>query len=89
MPENNGMHTLTLENRIKASLTGILAVESFNEKQVSIKTDSECNLIISGDNLTVSKFNTENGTLVVEGKIFDIKYNEGAKAAGIIKKLFK
>ena len=89
MPESNGqMHTLTLENRNKASLTGITAVDSFNEKQVVVKMPSS-NLIICGENLNVSKFNTDNGTLVVEGMISEIKYSEGGKAAGVIKRLFK
>lgn len=81
-------HSLTLENQNKASMTGILAVESFNEKQVCVKTNSS-NLLIIGENLNVSKFNTDNGTLVVQGKICELKYNDGSKAAGVIKRLFK
>lgn len=89
MPENNEMHTLTLENRSKASLTGILSVDSFNEKQVHVNTAASNSIVLSGENLTVSKFNTENGTLVIEGKICEVKYIEGKSAAGLIKKLFK
>lgn len=86
--ENIQVHSLNLENQKKASLTGINAVESFNEKEVQIKT-GETSLTLYGEGLSVSKFNTENGTLVVEGKITEIKYHNGAKPAGVIKKLFK
>lgn len=90
MTENTtpAIHTIMIENQSKASLTGILTVESFNERQVHVKT-ATTSLVICGETLNVSKFNTENGTLVVEGKITEIKYNEGVKAAGVIKRLFK
>ena len=81
-------HSVTLENQKRASLTGISAVESFNEKEVQIKT-GEISLTIFGENLNVSKFNTENGTLVVDGKINEIKYHDNVKASGVFKKLFK
>lgn len=84
----NDKHTLTLENQQRASLTGIISVESFNEKQVNVKTQTRY-LIISGESLNVSKFNTENGTLVVEGNITEVRYTEKGKTAGIIKKIFK
>jgi sporulation protein YabP len=81
-------HAVTVENQQRANLTGIVSVESFNEKQVSIKTMSSY-LVITGENLNVSKFNTDNGTLVIDGKINEIRYSEKGKAAGVIKKLFK
>lgn len=81
-------HGLTLENQSRANFTGIVSVESFNEKQVSVKTAGR-SIIISGENLTVSKFNTENGTLAIEGRINEIRYIEKGKAAGVLKRLFK
>jgi sporulation protein YabP len=88
MPEIQMTHTLTLENQNKASLTGIASVESFNEKQVHMKTVSNTSITLCGENLTISKFNTENGQLVAEGKIIEIRYSENG-TAGFIKKLFK
>lgn len=83
-------HTLSIENRSKASLTGVTAVDSFNEKQVQAKLGTG-SIVITGDGLTVAKFNTENGTLVVDGTINEIKYSDssGAKAAGVFKRLFQ
>lgn len=82
------VHSVMVENQKKASLTGISAVESFNDREVLVKA-GEVSLSISGEGLNVSKFNTENGTLAVEGKINEIKYHSGQKAAGVFKKLFK
>ena len=78
-------HAVTVENQQRANLTGILSVESFNEKQVSIKTMSSY-LVITGENLNVSKFNTDNGTLVIDGQKNEINSSE-KEGSGVIKKL--
>lgn len=83
-------HMLTVDNRTRANLTGITAVDSFNERQVVARL-SQNGIIITGENLIVTKFNTENGTLTVDGMINEIKYTEGTggKAVRALKKLFK
>lgn len=81
-------NTLSLDNRKKANLTGVTAVESFNEREVKIRI-GETLLTVGGESLNVSKFNTENGTLTVDGKINEIKYSDNLKPAGILKKIFK
>ena len=83
-------HVLTVDNRTRANLTGITAVDSFNERQVTARL-AENGIIILGENLTVTKFNTENGTLTVDGVINEVKYVEGTggKAVRALKKLFR
>jgi sporulation protein YabP len=80
-------HGVQLENRKRMSLTGISAVESFNDREVTVRT-ADSVLVIGGEGLTVTKFNTDNGTLVVDGLIGSFKY-QGAKTAGVFKKIFK
>lgn len=82
-------HNVTIDNRKRVTMTGVIAVESFNEKQVQARL-KECGVLVLGESLNVSKFNTENGTLAVDGQINEIKYTQtGMKATGLIKKLFK
>lgn len=88
MSENIVQHTLTIENQKRASLSGIASVESFNERQIHLKT-ANGSLVICGENLVIAKFNTENGTLVADGNITEVKYSRGGDKAGFIKKLFK
>ncbi|NLK17417.1 MAG: sporulation protein YabP [Clostridiales bacterium] len=88
MSENSSQHSITIDNQKRASLTGVVAVESFNERQIHLKT-SAGSLTICGEGLVIAKFNTENGTLVADGKVTEVKYSDGLGKVGVIKKLFK
>lgn len=80
------LHSLTLEEQKRLNLTGILNVDSFNEKEVCLKL-AENTLHITGANLNVEKLNVEDGTLSILGDISAIRYS-GAKQS-IIKRIFK
>ena len=80
------LHSLTLEEQNRLNLTGILNVDSFNEKEVCLKL-AENTLHITGANLNVEKLNVEEGTLSILGEINTIKYS-GAKQS-LIKRIFK
>lgn len=84
--ENFKAHSLTLEEQKKLSLTGILNVESFNEKEVSLKLADNM-LSITGANLNVEKLNVEEGTLTIMGEIGAIRYS-GVKES-LMKRIFK
>ena len=84
--ENSKAHSLNLEEQKKLTLTGILNVESFNEKEICLKLSNNM-LTILGSNLNVEKLNVEDGLLTVIGEINTIKYS-GAKQ-NIIKRIFK
>ena len=81
-------HSITLEQRKRLSMAGIEAVESFNDKLVQIRVSEGVLLAVKGSALNVSKFNTENGTLSVEGVIEELKYTDKGQG-GLIKKMFK
>ena len=70
---------------VPRSLSGIAAVESFNERQVNIKRRSA--IYNLRENLTVSKFNTERHA-AIEGNITEHQYAEKGRRRGY-KKLFK
>lgn len=82
-------HGITLDNRKKLNMTGIEAVESFNDKLVQVRVNANVVLAVKGTNLNVSKFNTDNGTLSIDGDVEELRYADKHKGAGMLKKIFK
>lgn len=85
-------HSVSMEERERVLITGVLDVLSFDEE--SIITDTEQGmLIIRGNNLHVGKLNLEDGEVCVDGMIDSLEYSEaGAFAKGkgsILGKIFK
>lgn len=79
-------HSLTLENRAKGSMTGISEVLSYGENELCLNT-SEGLLTLTGKQLKIIKYNTEDGSLAFSGSVDAVKYN--AKKPPIIKRIFK
>lgn len=68
-------HHLTLEGREKAVITGVEAVDSFNEQMVVLATTAG-ELTLLGAQLHVSHLNLEDGQLLVEGRIAALEYDD-------------
>ena len=84
-------HMVSLENRERASFTGVTDVESFNEDEVVMLTDQGV-LLLSGEELHIARLNLEDGQLVVEGRVIAVEYMDGAKQGkkpGLFGKMFK
>ena len=93
MEEKLGVsHRLTLNNRDRGNLTGILDVISFNESQIVLDTDMGL-LTIRGKDLHVSRLSLEKGEIDVEGRTDSFTYssNESIRKAGqsCLSRLFK
>lgn len=90
MPENSvqPMHDLVLENRRKATMTGIYDVESFDDEAILAKSDCG-NITIHGRELKISRLSVESGDMVVEGEIDSVIYSEGKTAGGFFSRVFK
>ena len=73
--ESTGKHTLSMENREKAALTGIAEVLAFDENQVILRTDGG-EIAMTGENLHVTKLMLDDGQLVVEGRIDGVFYTQ-------------
>lgn len=81
-------HMVTIENRKRMMLTGIVEVVSATDKAIVAKTaDKQVN--ISGLELRVNKLNLEEGLLIVDGEINDLKYNTLSGGKSFFKRLFK
>lgn len=93
MEEKLGVsHRLTLNNRDRGNLTGILDVISFNESQIVLDTDMGL-LTIRGKDLHVSRLSLEKGEIDIEGRTDSFTYssNESIRKDGqsFLSRLFK
>ena len=72
---------IVLENRERATVSGVLEVVSFDENEVVMET-SHGLLTVSGDGLHVEKLTLEAGELVIAGRIDAMLYTEGRGSRG-------
>ena len=71
----NGNHSISIEQRNKISITGVIDVLSFDEE--GIIADTEMGIIIlKGKELHVGKLNVDDGGLFVEGEVDSIEYTD-------------
>jgi len=71
-------HKIILEQRAKATLTGVTDVNSFDEQTIITDTESGT-LIIKGSSLHISNLNLNNGILELTGEINSFSYNTSGK----------
>lgn len=83
-------HSLTLEERSRAVISGVEAVDSFNEEMIVLLTSAGAMTLI-GENLHVSRLNLEEGQLLIEGSVIALEYDERARKArgSALTRLFK
>lgn len=83
-------HSIIMENRRKASLTGVNDVASFHEQEVVLRTD-DGEITIVGDQLHISQLSLEEGRLIVEGLIGGLEYSDmpQPRQAGFLSRIFR
>jgi sporulation protein YabP len=84
-------HGLSLENRSRAVLTGVSDVKSFHEEEVILDTAGG-EMVITGKSLHIAKFTLEDGSLVMDGRIDAITYQEGGrhkKGGNVLGRMFR
>ena len=82
-------HNLSLDNRKKLSVTGVVGVDSMSDKEVDILL-ADSRLTVKGEGLTVNKLNVDDGNLTVLGENFvSLVYADKNKAKNSLTKLFK
>lgn len=77
--------SLTLINRQKINIEGIVEIIASNESNILLKL-KDTHLSIYGKNISISKLDIECGILEAEGIFDNIKYG---KNGGFLKKIFK
>ncbi len=78
-------HNIVLSDRKRMQVTGVDRVDSFNETAVTLSTSAGL-LQVTGKDLSVSSLNVTDGTLVVEGEIYALRYKAPSEK---IWKIFK
>ncbi len=88
--KRNGRHTLTMEEREKIRVSGVVEVLSFDEEGVMMETT--CGLLmLKGEGLHVGRLDLDAGEVTVDGAIDSIQYSDGtlAEKHSILGKLFR
>ncbi len=82
---------LSLENRKKLTLTGVVEVINFDDETILLNT-SLGRLAIKGEGLKVDKLDVQNGEVIITGMISSLIYsNKGMKKnkENFIKRIFQ
>jgi sporulation protein YabP len=85
-------HNLSMENRQRIILTGVVNVGSFNDQEIILETVLGM-LVVKGMSLHMNRLNLETGDLMIDGNVNSCIYSEKqdfkTKGAGFFSKLFK
>ncbi len=79
---------VNIENREKATITGIVRVESFDEHEVCAHTENSI-LTVYGEGLHIFRLDLDNGILIVNGFITGCEYSDLNVKNGFFSKIFK
>ena len=89
--EEERKSSLSLEDRKKLTLSGVLEVVNFDDEKISLNTILG-NLAIKGEGLKMNKLDVQNGDVIIIEYISSMIYSgkDGKKSKeSIIKKIFK
>ena len=90
MTEENIMpHSVILNERKELRVSGVTDVDSFNEESIAAYTGLGA-LIISGEELHISRLDVETGELSVEGNVSSLAYEVNhTKGKSFLSRLLK
>ncbi|MBQ9459788.1 MAG: sporulation protein YabP [Oscillospiraceae bacterium] len=82
-------HRVTLEGRERLVVSGVEDVERFDENEIVMNT-AEGALVVSGENLHIDKLSLDGGELHVDGRVEDLRYEDGGgiRGGGLFSRLF-
>ena len=72
-------HSLTIDGRSSAKVTGVTAVSCFNDQEIVLET-SEGEIALLGTALHIEQLNLDEGELNVTGELAGVEYNGPVKA---------
>ena len=82
----NVQERLELDSRKHLFLTGVEAVDGFNEQTLKLSVNGS-KVCILGNNIKITAFNKANGNLNADGEFYEIKYTH--KKEPLVKRIFK
>ena len=82
-------HNITMEDRRQLAISGVEEVESFDEREIVMRT-SLGTLTVSGEDLSVSRLSVETGDVDIQGRILGLEYEEETGGRrGLLGRLFR
>lgn len=85
----NVVHNVIMESRKKLSVSGVEDVESFNESEIILHTNMGV-LIVGGTGLHINKLTIDNGEVMIDGEVAELRYaGQTENSGGFLKRLFK
>ena len=82
------MESILIEDRKKLTLMGALKVVSATNTQAVVEVANN-NVVITGNNLEVTKLNLDNKEVCFSGNIMGVKYMQKAEKGNFLKRIFK
>lgn len=80
-------HNVAMSDRRQLSVSGVEDVESFDEREIVMRT-SGGTLVISGEDLSISRLSVDAGDVNVQGQISELRYEEPAEHRSLWNRLF-
>ncbi|WP_406677476.1 sporulation protein YabP [Moorella sp. ACPs] len=86
----DGQHQLTVINRQKLVISGVLHVLNYDEEEILLETTMGL-LSVKGKDFNISNLNLETGNLEASGTVNNFCYSEGkgARGKGLLQRLLK
>ncbi|MBR6401027.1 MAG: sporulation protein YabP [Firmicutes bacterium] len=90
MPEETAKqaHTITMQSRKKAALTGVTDVLSFDEECVVADT-ADGAIVLKGRELHISTLELEKGILILDGVFTSFCYEQSPAKTSVFARIFK
>jgi len=87
-PQRYKSHTVTIDNRERISITGVIDVDSFNENEVILRTD-QGELVLTGSGLHIARLNLDDGQLILGGLIESVEYDPVTEQKKLFARVFR
>ncbi|CEP66516.1 Sporulation protein YabP [Moorella glycerini] len=86
----DGQHQLTIINREKLVISGVLQVLNYDEEEILLETTMGL-LALRGKDFNISNLSLETGNLEASGTVNNLSYSEGkgARGKGLLQRLLK
>lgn len=85
----NWRHQLTLIDREEMTVDGVLNLGSYDEREIVMETEQGI-LQIKGDSLNIKQLNLEKGSIIIEGVVKMLSYDDEPRAKkGLLERLLK
>ena len=81
-------HKLELDHNRAMSMTGVVDVPVFTDKNITVRLNGET-LLVVGQGLAVKNLDIENGKLQVTGRVSSLRYTSQTAPTSFVKKIFK